>query len=69
LTDKLLFIFNLSTSTGIVPKAWKIKRISPIYTAGDKDEPGNYRPVSVTSTPMKTFEKTFILNNDILHPN
>jgi len=46
LTEKLLFIFNLSISTGTVPKAWKIKRVSPIYKIGDKDEPG-YGPVSV----------------------
>lgn len=36
LTDKLLFIFNLSISTGVVPNCWKTKRVSPIYKTGNK---------------------------------
>jgi hypothetical protein len=76
LTDKLLFIFNLSITSGIVPGVWKTKRVSPIFKAGNKDDPGNYRPVSVASTPMKIFEKLvynqmmiFIRENNIIHSN
>ena len=75
LADKLLHIFNLSISTGSVPKVWKIKRVSPIFKSGNKDEAGNYRPVSVASIiTHEIFEKlvyeqmmTFILQNKILH--
>ena len=76
LADKLLFIFNLSISSGSIPKLWKVKRVSPIFKSGNKDEAGNYRPVSVASTPMKILEKlvydqfmAFILHNNILHNN
>jgi hypothetical protein len=77
LADKLLHIFNLSISTGSVPKVWKIKRVSPIFKSGNKDEAGNYRPVSVASIiTHEIFEKlvyeqmmTFILGNKILHSN
>ena len=76
LSEKLCFIFNLSLTTGKVPTAWKIKRVSPIFKAGRRDIPGNYRPVSVASTSMKIFEKlvynqmmSFISKNNILHTN
>ena len=76
LSSKLAFLFNFSITTGSVPKLWKTKKVSPIYKSDDKDKAGNYRPISVLSTSMKVFEKlvynqmiTFIMDNNILHPN
>jgi hypothetical protein len=60
---------------GIFPDNLKVARVSPIYKEGDKEERGNYRPISVLSTVAKLFEKfvciqlTDYLNaNDILSP-
>ena len=36
---------------------WKQTRVTPVHKAGDKMNPENYRPISVVSTVMKTFEK------------
>jgi hypothetical protein len=76
LLDKLYFIFNLSLSKGVVPKLWKIKKVTPVYKAESRNLAGNYRPISVASTCMKMFEKlvynqmiSFILDNNILHSN
>ena len=56
--NKLLRIFNLSISTGCVPRLWKIKRVSHIFKSGPREDAGNYRPVSVaSSTPIKILEK------------
>ena len=36
-----------------VPKDWKRADMTPIYKSGNKEEPLNYRPVSLTSTIAK----------------
>ena len=40
-----------------VPNEWKRAEIIPIYKSGNKDEPLNYRPVSLTSIICKVCEK------------
>ena len=42
---------------GIFPSDWKTARVSPIYKSGERDECGNYRPISVLSTISKIYEK------------
>ena len=49
-------LFKLSMSTGIVPLAWKCAIISPIYKKGEKSNPANYRPVSLTPVMCKLME-------------
>ena len=50
----LTLIFQKSVSSGIVPSAWKEARITLIYKKGNKTEPSNYQPVSLTSIVCKT---------------
>ena len=57
LAKPLAYIMNLSLSTGIVPSAWKISRVSPIFKEGDPLDTSNYRPISVIPACMKIFEK------------
>ena len=52
----LTMIFNKILQTGIIPAAWKEANVSPIYKKGDKTNPLNYRPVSLTSVVGKVFE-------------
>jgi hypothetical protein len=56
LARPLTEIFNKSLEEQIVPEEWKKAQITPIYKKGDKREPGNYRPVSLTSTVCKVME-------------
>ena len=44
-----------------VPLDWKLVNIVSIHKGGDKEEPSNYRPVSLTSIEVKICEK--IVNN------
>ena len=57
LAKPLTIIFNTSIQTGIVPDLWKIGNIIALFKKGDKSDPGNYRPVSLTSVVGKLMEK------------
>ena len=49
-------IFNKSLQEGTVPQDWKLATVCPIFKKGDRSDPGNYRPVSLTSVPCKVLE-------------
>uniref|UniRef100_A0A8B9FWH8 Reverse transcriptase domain-containing protein n=1 Tax=Amazona collaria TaxID=241587 RepID=A0A8B9FWH8_9PSIT len=53
-------IFEKSWQSGEVPKDWKKGNITPIFKKGKMDEPGNYRPVSLTSVPGKILERILL---------
>ncbi|CAM4485735.1 unnamed protein product [Caretta caretta] len=57
ISEPLAIIFEKSWKTGDIPEDWKMANIVPIYTKGNKDNPGNYRPVSLTSVPGKIMEQ------------
>jgi hypothetical protein len=52
----LSIIFNMSLESGTEPTARKTATVTPIFKKGTKGDPGNYRPVSLTSVPCKILE-------------
>ena len=57
LADKIHAVIVSSLTEGKVPTDWKRADIVPIFKGGNKEEPLNYRPVSLTSVVAKICEK------------
>ena len=56
LARPLSVIFRKTISTGCLPSDWKLGQVVPIFKKGDRHDPGNYRPISLTSIPCKILE-------------
>lgn len=74
IVQPLTYIFNLSLSTGVVPKEMKIAKIVPIHKSGDRDCFNNYRPISLLPSFSKLLEKVvanrltqFLETNSLLY--
>ncbi|KAK4815376.1 hypothetical protein QYF61_001364 [Mycteria americana] len=57
LTKPLSIIYQQSWLTGEVPADWRLANVMPIFKKGQKEDVGNYRPVSLTSVPGKLMEQ------------
>ena len=70
----LVLIFQESLRSGQVPVQWKEANVTAIFKKkGQRCEPGNYRPVSLTSQIGRIFERIigdhlvkFLEDNDLL---
>ena len=50
-------IFSQSINTGIFSNDWKEARGSPLFKNGVKNDPNNYRPISIIPAVSEIFEK------------
>ncbi len=74
ITAKIIcHIINLTIRHNIIPDDWKTATITPIYKDGDKDDPANYRPISILPALSKILERIIhtqlyehIDNNNVL---
>ena len=59
ITDSVIIIlkelFNKILNTGVFPKQWNYILIKIIFKGGDKDNPSDYRGISLNSTIGKVF--------------
>ena len=76
LAGPLTSLFQLSLDKGMVPSDWKKATVCPIFKKGEKYDPVNYRPVSLTSVACKVLEHiitshlmTYAEDRSLLHPN
>ncbi|KAJ7427272.1 hypothetical protein WISP_08597 [Willisornis vidua] len=53
LSKPLSIIYQQSWLSGKVPDDWKLVTVTLIHKRGRKEDPGNYRPASLTSVPGK----------------
>ena len=50
-------LFKSSLHTGEIPRILKLAYITPIHKGGSRAEKANFRPISLTSHVMKSFER------------
>jgi len=60
IAEPLSAIYQHSWLSGEVPEDWSLADVTPIYKKGRKEDPGNYRPVSLTSVPGKVMEQIIL---------
>ncbi|GAB0208678.1 mitochondrial enolase superfamily member 1 [Grus japonensis] len=56
----LSIIFERSWRTGEVPEDWRKANVTLVFKKGRKEDPGNYKPVSLTSIPGKVMEQLIL---------
>ena len=47
--EPIYMIYEFSLLTSSIPDYWEVANITSIFKGGDRKDPGNYRPVSLTS--------------------
>lgn len=69
----LVLMFNQSLEVGETPEDWKKANVCPVFKSGNKADPANYRPISLTSVCCKVMEHiifhsimSFIDENNLL---
>ena len=57
LIPSLFLLFSASLKQGRIPADWKRAMITPIFKKGLRNDPTNYRPISLTSIIYKVLER------------
>jgi len=72
----LQLLFQKCYDTQQTPDEWRRANVTPIYKKGDKSDPANYRPVSLTCIACKLMEHVVcsalmrhLEGHKLLHPN
>lgn len=60
LSEPLTYLFNISLQRGQFPDFLKLSTVKPLHKGGSKDNLTQYRPISLTSTFSKLFERLFL---------
>ena len=68
LAKSLFIIHQQSWLTGEVPDDGRMANVTLLYKKGQKEDPGNYRPVSLTSVPGKIMELFILSEGDQAQP-
>ena len=57
ISDSLTLIFNQAITLSSFPDEWKMAKVVPLFKNGQRNIPGNYRPISVLPAISKIMER------------
>ncbi len=57
LLQPIAYLINQSLRQSIVPSAWKMALVTPIFKSGERSDMANYRPISILPVVSKIVEK------------
>ena len=57
IAEPLSILLNRCMTTGIFPKRFKIAKVCPLFKSGQRNDPSNFRPISILPSLSKIFEK------------
>ena len=76
ISPALSFLFQQSFNAGAIPQQWKQALVTPIFKSGERSDPSNYRPISLTCICSKIMEHILlshiskhVASNSILFDN
>ena len=55
-----MIIFDRSRRLGEAPEDWRNANVTPLFKKGKKEDPGNYRLVSLPSIPARATEQLIL---------
>ncbi|MCG7865188.1 MAG: hypothetical protein JAY74_02330 [Candidatus Thiodiazotropha taylori] len=58
----ICLLFEKTLQTGQLPSEWKKAQVCPLFKKGDKTDPSNYRPISLTCILCKVMEHIIASN-------
>ena len=67
-------LFNVSITTNTFPDdSWKVAKVFPQFKSGERNDPSNFRPISVLPTVARVFERlvykqryTYLTENNLI---
>ena len=70
ISPSLTKLFNLSINLHSFPSVWKCSKVIALFKSGNRDDPSNYRPISILPTISKILEKAVHIQfYEYLHVN
>ena len=75
ISKSLADLFNFSITTNTFPDDWKVSKVFPLFKSGERNDPNNFRPISVLPTIDRVFERlvyeqmyTYFTENNLIQP-
>ena len=66
---------SLSITTNTFPDDWKVAKVFPLFKSGERNDPNNFRPISVLPTIARVFERlvyeqmyAYFTENNLIQP-
>ncbi len=60
LLQPIAYLINQSLRQSIVPSAWKMALVTPIFKSGERSDMANYRPISILPVVSKIVENGWL---------